>query len=194
MAKPTLYKATPIKEGLSFLLQKKKEECVEVEKQVNMLSNVFCEDKNQNILPDNMQFTIFSEFNRVQKMHEKLSDMVKISIDIVAPLKMNEKLAFHNWPHIKRAIRRGVKIRIISQKVDGDLMSRNPRYLSKNPLFELRYLPDTYIAFGLHIFDRQEVTFSLREKPVLGLRTNNANAIKLAEAYFESVWNNAQIN
>ena len=192
IAKPTMYKATPIKVGLSILLQYKKEEYIETEKQAKIISNNFCENGNQKILHE-YEFIITSEINLLFKMHEKLADTTKKSIDFVAPMKMSEKMLFHNCQYIKRTIKRGVKIRVIAQKVNGETIAENPKPLLKNPLFELRYLPETSIPFGMHIFDKQEVTLAVSEKPIPSLWTNNPHVVKLAEVYFEDMWNNAQI-
>ena len=107
---------------------------------------------------------------------------------------MDRKTIFYDWPFMKRAIRRGVQVRIITKKTKGESSLSNPKPLLEDPLFELRYLPGIGIPFGIHIFDKQEVTFSLSEKPVPGLRTDNPTVIKLAEVYFENIWNNAQAN
>jgi sugar-specific transcriptional regulator TrmB len=194
ITKPAMYRATTFKESLSILLENKKGEYIEIEKQVKMMANNFCETKNENVLPEKLQFIMFSEYTLIRKLWEKLTDMAKDSIDIAVPLKMNEKIISHDWPYIKRAVRRGVKIRIVSSKVDGESSSRNPKFLSENPLFEHRYLPEVAIPFGIHIFDRQELTFALSEKPLPGLRTDNPNVIKLAEAHFEKMWTSAKKN
>jgi sugar-specific transcriptional regulator TrmB len=189
ITKPAMYEVASFKDGISALLQNKKEEYIEVEKQVQMMTNYFCETKNQNALPEKLQFIMFSDFTPVKKKWEKLADMAKRRIDIVAPLKINEKNIFHDWPYINRAIRRGVKIRIIAKKANGESSSKP---LSKNPLFELRYLPEVATPFGIHIFDEQEVTLALSENPLPGLWTDNPNVIELAETYFEKMWNNTQ--
>ena len=192
LAKSTMYKATPIKEGLSTLLQNKKEEYIETEKQVKKMVNNFCENEKQNISPENSQFIITSKLTLVFKMHEKLADKAKKSIAWIAPLKISEKTLFHNQPYLKQAIGRGVKIRIIAEKVKGEENDEKAKSLSENSLFELRYLPETAIDFGMHIFDRQEVTLAISGKPIPSLWTNNAHVTNLAEAYFEKMWNNAQ--
>lgn len=66
--------------------------------------------------------------------------------------------------------------------------------INQNPLFELRYLPETAAHFGMHIFDKQKVTLAISEKMMPSLWTNNPYVAKLAEAYFENMWNNAQTN
>ena len=113
LAKATMYKATPIKEGLTTLLQNKKEEYIETEKQVKKMFNNFCENEKQNISPENSQFIITSKLTCVFKMHEKLADKAKKSIDWIGPLKISEKTLLYNHPYLKQAIGRDVKIRII---------------------------------------------------------------------------------
>ncbi len=194
ISKPAMYEVTSFKDGVSTLLKNKKEEYIEIEKQVQMMANNFCETKNQNALHEKLQFIMFSDFTPVMKKWEKLADMAKKRIDIVAPLKMNQKMVFHEWPYIKRATSRGVKIRIITKKANYESASKKLKPLSKKPLLELRYLPDRSAPFEIHIFDRQEVTFALSEKPTPDLLTDNPNIIKLAEAYFEKLWGSALAN
>jgi hypothetical protein len=92
-----------------------------------------------------------------------------------------------------RALKRGVKIRIITQRDDEESTSTNLPLLKKQPLFEQRYLPESSFPVELHIFDKQEVTFSLSEKPIPILQTNNHNAILLSEACFESMWKQTKL-
>lgn len=194
LAKATMYKATPIKEGLSILLENKEKEYIELKKQVKKMGNNFYENYDQNISPENVQFIISSDLALLLKTHEKLGDMTKNYIDTMIPLKLNEKMVFLTYPYLKRAIRRGIKIRIITQKIDEEPTLRKPKTLSKNPLFELRYLSETFNFFGMHIFDEQEVTLAISEKPLPSLWTNNFHVVKLGEAYFENMWSNAIIN
>ena len=190
VAKTTMYKATPIKEGLCNLLQYKKEDYIKTKKQVNSVFNNFNDNCNQQILNENIQFTITSERGLLAKMHQKLADMTKKDIDFVFPL--NEKMLFQYCNYITRTIRRGVKIRAIVQEAYEETISKTPKTLSKNPLFEIRYLPRKSIPFGMHIFDKQQVTLSISEKAIPSLWTNSPHVIKLAETHFEDLWNEAQ--
>ena len=82
------------------------------------MGNNFYENYDQNISPENVQFIISSDLALLLKTHEKLGDMTKNYIDTMNPLKLNEKMVFLTYPYLKRAIRRGIKIRIITQKID----------------------------------------------------------------------------
>ena len=193
ISKPTMYKAIPLKEGLSILLKNKKEEYIKTEKQAKLISDSFFGNETADVFPENLRLTIISKITLVRKTNEKLADMTQKSIDIAVPIKMDEKMAFYDWPHIKRASKRGVKIRAITQKVN-EKETGNPRAISKNTFFELRHLPETAIVFGMHLFDKQEVTLSMSGKPIPVLRTKNPAIVKISEAYFENMWSNAQPN
>jgi hypothetical protein len=87
-----------------------------------------------------------------------------------------------------------VKIRVIIQKVEKEAPLIKPHMLSTKLLIEIKYSnnPD---LFGMHIFDSKEVTYQISEKNNLpSLWSNDRNVVKLAEAYFENIWNNAEVN
>lgn len=194
VTKPAMYKATPFKEGVSVLLQNKKEEYLKIETQAKMVNDFSFENINSDTMQEKLHFIIDSEYTLIKKAHEKMAEMAKKSIDIIVPLRMDRTMVFRDWSFLETAARRGVKIRIITQKANGESSTRNSKTLSEDLLFEHGYLSEFSIPFGIHIFDKQEMTFSLSEKPVPGMRTDNPNVIKLAEAYFENMWTKAQIN
>ena len=69
IAKPTMYKATPIKEGLSILLQNKKKEIAELQTKKTSLIKTF-QAKNTKIDPkEETHFIITSEITRFLKIH-----------------------------------------------------------------------------------------------------------------------------
>jgi sugar-specific transcriptional regulator TrmB len=193
IAKPIRYKATQINEGIDILLENEKQKYVEKEKQGKKIFNNFNENKNQNMEQENVQFTVISQLALLLKMHEKMANAAKKSIDFFVPLKSSEKRFFHECSWLKRAMSRGVKIRAIIPKVNEETFAKNPKPLLKNRLFELRYLPEAHILFGMHIFDKQEVTVMVSEKPLPSLWTNSPHVAELANAYFENLWSSAQI-
>jgi sugar-specific transcriptional regulator TrmB len=194
IAKTTRYKATPVKEGLSILLQNKKKEYADIEKQVKKIFNNSYENA-ESIPLEPMQFTIISEATLLLKRLDKLTDTTKNSVDIVTPAGKQDEMILQKFPHLKRAIKRGVKIRFIALEVNGETIFENPKSLLKNPLFELRYYPSYSTQFGIHIFDKREMTLTISEKsPMPCLWTNNSQVIKMATAYFENMWNEAEIN
>ena len=192
IAKPTMYKATPIKEGLSILLQNRKTEYAELQKKTSSLINNFHENNAEIALQEeNTQFIITSEMTLLRKMLKKLIQKAQTSIDIAIPLKVFQLTLFQH-EHFKRA-KKGVKIRVIIQKVEGDQLSRKPQALAKS-FFEIKCLYNP-APFGMHIFDKKEVTLCISEPDgVPCLWSNNPNIVKLATNYFDDMWNKAHEN
>ncbi len=190
--KKIMYKATPIKDGLSLLLQNKKRDYVETEKQIKDTFATFPETLDKSKLKD-VQFTITSEFNHLIKMHEKLAAGSKRSIDMAIPFVINQKMVLEDMRYVARAVKRGVRIRFISRETNSEANRGDIEPLSKEPLLGFKYLPEPDIRFGMHIFDNREITLAVAEKtPMPSLWTNSPHVVELASAYFESMWNNAK--
>jgi hypothetical protein len=86
---------------------------------------------------------------------------------------------------------RGVKIRVITERSEIK-STREEEALKKNPLFELKYISGSS-PFALSIFDDKELDIRISNQMVPRLWTNNDIMVKLAEKYFENMWNNAEI-
>ena len=106
------------------------------------------------------QLKITSELTLFLKMLEKLIQGAQNSIDMIVPVEKIEVHLFGCLPYFNEAMRRGVKIRLITQKAEVGSTPRKPKALEENVLFELKYLsnlvPFGTRWFGLHIFDKKE--------------------------------------
>jgi len=193
IAETTIYKATPMNESLSILLQKRKEESVELEKNVKLLMKDFRSIDLKDSLEENPQFKITSEMRLLLKMHENLIRSAQKKIDIIMPFKILHLMIFNHQEFFEEA-KKDVKIRIIIQEFGEKSRLIKPEDLSKNLPIEIRYSSKSDL-FGMHIFDSEEVTYQISEKNTLpSLWSNDCNVIKLAESYFENIWNNAKNN
>ena len=193
IAKPTMYTATPLKKGLSILLEKRKEECAKLQEKEIWLLNNFSSLKNKRVLQEETgQFKITSEITLLLKMHKNLIQQAHNTIDsiiphIIKPSKLFEEWSFLNELNTKK---KGPKIRIITHEPEKS--KRKQQTPEKNTGIELRYTSPP-IPFGMHIFDENEVTLSISEKSGLpSLWSNNPNILTLAQSYFEILWNNAE--
>ncbi len=194
IGRTTMYKPTPIRESLSILLQNRKQEYVELEKKTTSLLNSSYHYDLQDLQEENQQFKITSERNLLQKMLKNLMQSAKTSIDMVMPGKaLQEKLL--SDPFYFRTINKNVKIRVLTQKVEGKISPIKPQALAKNRFIETTYSNKTG-QFAMHIIDEKEVTLCLTEKEggLPCLWSNNHSIVKLAEAYFEKVWVTAEMN
>jgi hypothetical protein len=122
------------------------------------------------------------------KLHEKLATLCKESIDFVFPIRMNDKELFRSSEYIKPALKRGVRVRALTGGTTLDLTDRTSKSNFKITNFEHRFLPESIIPFGMHIFDNQEVTLAISSNPMPSLWTNNLHVVNLAAVYFEKTW------
>jgi len=188
IAKPTMYKATPINEALSILLQNRKEELAELQKKTTSLINNFQEKKAKTPQEDRIQFIITSEITRFLKMHKSLTQQAQTSIDGIIHFRVSQPKFHEALSTLKGAIRRGVKMRLVAEHVEKQFIPPEVQWLEKHALFELKYAATT-IHFGMFIFDKEEVTLATTIGGLPSLWSNNPNVVKLANSYFNEMWN-----
>ncbi len=194
IAKKNMYIATPMKQGLSILLQKRKEEYAELEKRTSLLLSNFQQNSLQDLHEQNQQFKVTSDWKLLKKMHEEKIQSTRTSIDITVPGKHFQRMLFDQLPCLKEAKRKGVRIRAITEKFCEKAPSRKTQVLTKNLFAEVKYI-DNPTLFGMHIFDSKEVTMDISERHGLpSLWSNDPNVVRMAETYFEHIWNNRKCN
>ncbi len=188
LANPTMYKVTP-SDGLSTLLNKKKEEYFETQKQVKALSHLLREHETDNpAFESSQQFVMTSQVKLLFKLHHKLAANTKRSVDFLCPIKISGK-ALLDIEYIQPAIKRDVKIRVITPIAELSFQNNNYR---KTELFEERSLPKLALSFGMIIFDEQQLTVALSKEVTPSLWTSNPNMVSIANAYFNSIWESAK--
>ncbi len=187
IAKPMLYKPLPVKEALTLLLKKEKQKYMETKKDVERMSENLITDTLIPFPPE-MQFIITTERTRLLKVLRKLADSAKSSLDGVAPLKMNCTSFVENYPYLKNAAKRGVKIRFILRQTNQELLTKY-KFESENALIEFRYIPESVRLFGFNVFDDKEAILAISEnEPMPSLWTNNLNVVHLVKSHFERIW------
>jgi len=191
IAKATMYKATPMQEGVSILLQNRREEYAEIEKTAKSLLNSSY-STNLDFQEEHYQVKITSEITLLFKMLEKLRLSAQTSIDMTMPGKIL-RWKLHTNPSFFWQMKKDVKIRVITQKI-GEKAPIKPQACAKNPFIEIKY-SNGPLPCSMHIFDKKIVTLSMTKPGAGGLPalwSNNENVVKLAEAYFEKIWNSAE--
>ena len=189
IAQTTMFTATPIRQGLNRILENKKKEYLESQKQIQRVFDHFYEKSNDTKgMQEDVKFTITSELNLLYDTHAKLSDNSSETIDTTLPLNLQKKTLFQHFKYIKRAVNRGIKIRVIAQLSEPETVSGLPNLLPIES-FQLRHLPKSTNLFGMHIFDRKEMTLAVSEsKPLPSLWTNSQHVVQLANVYFQNLW------
>jgi sugar-specific transcriptional regulator TrmB len=191
IAEKVIYKATPIKDGLELLLDNQKREYAETQKEIkSCFKNFYEKSQDTNDSGENIQFSVTYEKVRLLKNHEKLANLTKNSLKMVIPLKLNTEQLLKKFDYVPNAVNRHVEVRVIVQDAGEEKMSSQKM---QDSYFELRYMPETAITCGMHVFDDHELTIAvIKDKPVPSLWTNSPHLVELANVYFDSLWNKAK--
>ena len=191
IATPTQYKATPLKAGLSTLLQQKVEENAELQGKTEVLINNFEKtfSSGTTLQENESQFIITSEETLFRKRIEEATDAAQTSKDTIVTLEGCRAVLFHHLQQLKNAVNRGVKIRIITEESeDKQAIQKITRELTKTQLFECKFT-SAPTPICMMIFDNQEVHLRMAEGAVPSFWSNNPNIVSLSRKYFEELWN-----
>jgi len=192
--KKTVYKATPIKEGILILLKNKKKRYAEIEKKSKLLLNIFPDNDSQDSQTENQQFIITSESTLFRMRFEKSFSEAK-TCEMMIPAPGLKYTMFYFFEYIKTALKKGAKIRIITEKTEDKAINKKLRSLEKNPLFEIRFTSASRINFAVTVFDDKKVNLCISpNSEVPSLYSNNSQAVEEAQMLFESIWNNSEVH
>jgi sugar-specific transcriptional regulator TrmB len=188
ISKPVNYKATTLDNALSILLEKQKKDLTQLEdKRSWLLQNVWSSMGSMNADEDDAQFIVVSEIKSFINTHEKLCQNTKQSIDIIVPFITMGRFS-EMWNQLERTLRdkKTLKVRLLTLKSTDE--TELPRAILENSRFECRHLNGNR-AFGMHIFDKRELTMSISENRGLpSLWSNNPNLMLLAQDRFNFLW------
>jgi hypothetical protein len=90
---------------------------------------------------------------------------------------------------LKMTLKKGAKIRIITEITEDASISRNLEILKENPFFEIKFAPSA-IHFGMTIFNDKDVhmCISCITSEVPSLQTNNPQVVEMAKTLFDAMW------
>jgi sugar-specific transcriptional regulator TrmB len=193
---PTMYRATPIREGYNLLLQNKMQEQTELQKKAMELIKSLRESNDETTpLEEEVQFIVISSrpllFKRLVEMEKK----AQTSIDSLNTWKNTRTVLFDRFQYWKRDLARGIKIRMVTERHEYDRsVQKILQTLATYSSFEIRTVSKP-IAIIATMFDGREVLLDTAisvEEDVPALWSNNVQFMKALTACFEKFWNKAQ--
>jgi sugar-specific transcriptional regulator TrmB len=196
IANPATFRATPLEDGISILLQRKEKEYDNLQIKTEKLVNRF--QKSAFRLPtqiDDSQFLIISEGRLLGKTLDEKNKAVKKSLDVAGQWQSTRSALFdYELETFRRALKRGVRIRWVTETHEEDnVILKTLRTLQNNPLFEIRYFVPPIPLQGA-IYDKKEVVMCIAIQPssdITSISSNNPMFTKVAANYFEEIWNGA---
>jgi sugar-specific transcriptional regulator TrmB len=190
---PATYKATPVRDGVSLLLQQRKEEYTKLQTKANVLLNSIQEIGDEEVEEDENQFAIIYDRALLYKKFDKGNRTSEKSIECSGTWQDIKNALFSVLEdNFKKATKRGVRVRIVTENPGPDksadkILCR----LCRSPLFEIRHVPSP-IPVKIVLYDGKEVHTSIstsNETDMPSLWSTNPNFVKIMTNQFEEMWN-----
>lgn len=193
---PSTYEATSLKEGCDILLKRKKIQYLEAEQRSQSLIEEFNQQKHNAASESGAEN--FSLINSKELLFERFAaadETTKKSLDIISDWVTLKPLFFGELDTYSNAMKRGIRIRLITEKdreQDRKLLELEKQ---KNPLFEVRYLIEA-VPIRAAIYDGRMANMRVRIRSDLELTpslwSDNPEFMKIMVAFFEDLWMKAE--
>ncbi|HLN44980.1 MAG TPA: helix-turn-helix domain-containing protein [Candidatus Sulfotelmatobacter sp.] len=195
VASQIMYKAVPLEEGISTLLQNKARTYANLQVRTTELINRFREVDPDNTVKEDFQFRIISERFLLLRTLDTITDRSRECIDIAQFWEFTMGMLFkHGSSNLENAMKRGVRIRWVTEKHREDNKAdERLRSLTRYPLFEIRYM-DPPIPIRMAIYDRQDAIMGISytlDDWVNSLWSNNRMFVEVLGNYYEQLWSSA---
>jgi sugar-specific transcriptional regulator TrmB len=195
---PPNYKAIPLKEGLSLLLETKTNQYEKVKADTETLRNIIkTEEPKDAIQTESSQFILIPEGRAVIDRIASAIEKTQLTIDLVLSWKrFSRGISSEFAEEIENAWAKKVKTRfIIERPFKSKTSEQLIQYCIGKPSCQLRFVQDhSETVFG--IYDKKEVFIIIFSKTDLqsspALWSNNDALISLALDHFEMLWRNAK--
>jgi sugar-specific transcriptional regulator TrmB len=196
IAAPTMFRAIPIKDAISILLERRIKETSELQAKANELFEKFKEIKAITIDPqEETHFILVPEKEALILRTNQAVMTAQRSIDSIVTWKGFPQVLLLWAKEFRKAIKRGVKIRFIAEKTEYEnSWPEIVQAFTRNPSFKLRSIPNTPNTV-FSIYDEKElfiITSNLghaAEYPALW--SNNPSLILAMHDLFEIMWSNS---
>lgn len=194
---PTKIRATPIKEAIAILIKREEEKASERVTQLKVKTKEFLRDFDPNslkpaIATEEANFALISQRDGILTKVLNIIESSKKKLDLICSTTKLMQLIHTFSDQLRKAIKRGVKIRIIAEAPESG--SSLPRileeYLSPGNSADLRY---TNLATAHYLLSDFAQAFvgtttegNMADNPCLW--TNNKSLVSLLQGNFENLW------
>lgn len=194
---PAEFDPVPLDEAVKFLVERREKASLEIEKKVKALLMNLSENRLENPDTEKMaKFAMISGKEAIIRRQRMMAERTKESSDIIIGLWKNLRYESSLFAEAgNRALRRRVKIRILTGKLTEEQIGRIFKSDLENPNFETKFLSGE-LPVTLGIYDRKELlVFTFPEKLINGdssmLWTNDQTLIDAVQTYFDKLWKEA---
>jgi sugar-specific transcriptional regulator TrmB len=192
IASPTRFNATPLKIGASILIKNKIAQHTALLEKVNMMTAESL--IKQSTLDEEQEFILIPENGAVVQKISQITSRVQTSLDIITSKKRLPRAILEFFDERMQALKRGVKIRIVTEKLLPTNADLEKTLLAERKAGTMYKFTPTLPLALLLLFDRKQVLIITSATGTLetsALWSDNPSLIGLAINYFESTWNSA---
>jgi sugar-specific transcriptional regulator TrmB len=189
---PVTFIAVPLRDALSFLHRRKISEIRELKaEEKKLLQASMTKLGLQPRVEEEAEFVLIPAKEAVVNRRRRAITDAQTSIDVINSWKRHFSYVVVYAEHLSKALKRGVKIRLVTRKLDNEgPMPKALLHLLQKPNFKLRYIPDSPSAL-VSIYDRKAVLIVTDETAEQGkspaLWSNNRSLVALAQNYFKTL-------
>ncbi|MCW4018512.1 MAG: hypothetical protein NWF00_07545 [Candidatus Bathyarchaeota archaeon] len=190
---PNLYRAVPLKDAVSALIDQKKDEYEEMQEVAEELKRISSADDFTPKARDCEFSIVKTAKEKTRRGAKHCCETAKESIDFI----LNRKAVFLTIIDLAEyqlgCVKRGVKYRIVSEYIDIDVTKELTNFIAE-PNFQIRYIreePKTELI----IVDKKAAVVSLfpHEEYIkkTQLFSNHSGCIEMFQSHFDKIWNEA---
>ena len=197
IAKPALFRATPLQKGLELLMQRKSAEYEEMRIRTrSLLAELEHYSRGTRFQEDKTEFFLLPEMKeRVLMIKEAVSN-ARSEVDSFTTPRIFRQALVSSKETLMKTLKRGISFRFLVEDLKSkDLQLRMPQAVLKSPRFEVRYVSVPVPAAAV-LIDRKEVFFgtTIDFQKATYLWSNNPYLVGIIQNHFEAVWNYASKN
>lgn len=191
---PTMYEATPLRNACQILIQKKRNQYAQIQKESDELISQYPE-KSQMHTPEIVDegFSIIASKELWQDKFTTIVKVSQVSIDVIGEWTGLASIALSNPQIYLDPLQRGLTVRLITNKATDHQIIDVWRDLTSRKFSRLEIrLMDERPPINAMIFDNKTVTMCVRSTPEIDLTpslwSNNSEFVKVMVGCFENLW------
>jgi len=190
---PSKFDPINLEDGLAILYDRKKTEITNMQERVaELLANFKGKKKNTNLNKEPL-FEIQSLNVASEICGKQIIDVAKISLKTILTWEMFVRLSNIHGKRQQSAIRRGVNIRVLTEKPVGKSLEELDKANIIDSILEIRHIPQISGLFT--IVDDQTVFIQTETEDNCfsgkTLISNNPSLVAILKDYYETIWEKA---
>jgi sugar-specific transcriptional regulator TrmB len=197
IAKPVMFRATPLRKGLELLMQCKSAEYEEIRvKTRNLLDGLEHYNRGTRFQEDKTEFFLLPAMHERVLMIEEAVSNARNAVDSFTTPKILRQALVSSKETLMKTLKRGVPFRFLVEDLKSeDLQLEIPKAVLKSPRFEVRYVTVPVPAAAV-LIDKKEIFFgtTIDFQKATYLWSNNPYLVGIVQNYFETIWNYASKN